>query len=276
MHGQFLINGRKDACLTPLDRGFSYGDGVFRTFRVRHRVPECWERHYRKLSDDCNVLGIVCPAAETLLSDVQKLCSQDEECVVKIIVTRGESVRGYAVPPLAQPNRAVIKSPFPEYPAHYFSEGVTLHACNLRLSLQPRLAGIKHLNRLENVLARMEWVDGQIADGLLLDVDGYVIECTMSNLFMRSEDLLVTPDLSRCGVSGVTRERIMEISGDLGYRVEVARFGMEELLKAEELIVCNSLYGAWQVRVLGGTAWPAGNLAARVREALGKNDAPVA
>jgi 4-amino-4-deoxychorismate lyase len=276
MYGQFLINGRKDTCLTPLDRGFAYGDGVFRTFRIWHQIPECWERHYRKLSDDCNALGIVCPTAETLLSDMQRLCGADEACVVKIVVTRGESLRGYAVPPLAQPNRAVIKAPLPEYPAHYFSEGVTLRTCSLRLSLQPRLAGIKHLNRLENVLARMEWVDGQIADGLLLDINGHVVECTMSNLFMRTGNQLITPDLSRCGVSGVTRERIMEIAGLLGYRVEVASFRLEKLLKAEEVIICNSLFGAWQVRGLDDVTWPTGVLAARLREALRNGDASAA
>lgn len=276
MLNQFLINGSRDGCLTPWDRGFAYGDGVFRTLGVRQGVPRCWERHYRKLNDDCNALGIVCPSEETLLADIRSLCGADEDVAVKIVVTRGESARGYAVPPLAQPTRVVLKSPLPSYPAQSFSAGVNLHLCQLRLSLQPRLAGIKHLNRLENVLARMEWVDTQIADGLLLDVSGHVIECTMSNLFMRTGSLLTTPDLSQCGVAGVTRQRIMELAPQLGYRVEIANFGLQELWRADEVIICNSLYGAWQVRSLQETTWPAGSLAGRLRESLHEEDAPAA
>lgn len=276
MQIQYLINGRREACLTPLDRGLAYGDGVFRTFPVRRGIVHCWERHYRRLSDDCNALGIVCPPANVLLADIGSLCDEIENVAVKIIVTRGEGARGYAVPALAQPNRAVIKSPMPDYPEQNFTEGVRLQLCQLRLALQPRLAGIKHLNRLENVLARMEWVDTQISDGVLLDIEGHVIECTMSNLFIRHGEALVTPNLSRCGVAGVTRQRIIDIAPELGYAVSIADFDLETLLSADEVILCNSLYGAWQVRSLNATSWPAGVLAARLRSLLEQDDAPAA
>lgn len=274
MQIQYLINGRRDACLTPLDRGLAYGDGVFRTFAVRRGIAHCWAQHYQRLSDDCNALGIVCPPASILLADIGNLCDAVEQVAVKIIVTRGEGARGYAVPTLAQPHWMVIKSSMPAYPEQHFSEGVRLQLCQLRLALQPRLAGIKHLNRLENVLARMEWVDTQIADGLLLDSEGRVIECTMSNLFIRQGELLVTPNLSRCGVAGVTRQRIIDFAPALGYAVEIADFDLAALLSADEVILCNSLYGAWQVRRLNATAWPAGMLAARLRSRLEQDDAP--
>lgn len=264
---QFLINGKPDAALTPLDRGFAYGDGVFRTMPVRQGQPIGWRRHYRKLNDDCNALSIVCPSEELLLSDIERLASQ-EDCVIKIVVTRGESARGYAVPPLAQPSRSVMKSSLPSYPHHYATEGVRLHLCKLRLGAQPRLAGIKHLNRLENVLARMEWRDKQIADGLLMDMAGNVIECTMSNIFMRQGQHIVTPDLSQCGVSGVTRERLIELLPSLGYTVEAAAFGLDALLQADEVIICNSLFGIWQVRQLESHTWQAGKLAEQLRPLL--------
>jgi 4-amino-4-deoxychorismate lyase len=276
MQNQFLINGSQNGSLTPMDRGFAYGDGVFRTLAVRQGRPHCWSLHYRKLNDDCNALGIVCPTQDVLLADIRRLCGDEDDAALKIVVTRGESLRGYAVPPLAQPNRALIKSPFPDYPERNFSHGINLHLCQLRLSLQPRLAGIKHLNRLENVLARMEWVDAQIADGLLLDTAGNVIECTMSNLFMRTGRLLTTPDLALCGVAGVTRQRIIEQAGKLGFRVETASFGLNDLLRADEAIICNSLYGAWQIRTLNEAIWPSGPLAANLRELLQEEDASAA
>lgn len=262
--------------MTPLDRGLAYGDGVFRTFPVRRGIVHCWERHYQRLRDDCSALNIVCPPSDDLLADIGNLCDAADDVAIKIIVTRGEGVRGYAVPAPAQPTRMVIKSPMPIYPEQHFAEGVRLQLCQLRLAMQPRLAGIKHLNRLENVLARMEWNDAQIADGVLLDTEGHVIECTMSNLFARHGGVLVTPDLSRCGVAGVTRQRIIEFVPELGYEISIGDFNVEALLSADEVMICNSLYGAWQVRSLNATAWPAGELAARVRSRLEQEDAPVA
>ncbi len=268
----YLINGRRENGLNPFDRGFAYGDGVFRTLPVYFGMPHCWERHYRRLQADCNTLGIVCPSEELLRGDIAKL-AQEGDGVIKIIVTRGESERGYAVPPLSQPTRVVSMTAVPSYPETHFAEGVSLHLCTLRLSRQPRLAGVKHLNRLENVLARMEWVDSHVADGLLMDEDGNVIECTMSNLFMRAGDALITPDLTRCGVAGVTRERILEIAAELGYAVAIRHVRLSELMDADEVIICNSLFGAWQVRQLASHAWPLGALASRLREKLHIDDA---
>jgi 4-amino-4-deoxychorismate lyase len=272
----YLVNGRRDASVTPFDRGLAYGDGVFRTLPIHAGQPHCWERHYRRLEADCNALGIVCPSAELLREDVSKLILDEEDAVIKIIVTRGESERGYAVPPLAQPTRIVSKTAAPHYPDIFFDEGVTLHLCEIRLARQPRLAGIKHLNRLENVLARREWIDPKIADGLMLDEGGEVIECCMSNLFVRCGDALLTPDLSRCGVAGVTRERILEIAPDLGYDTRVCHLRLADLMEADEVVICNSLFGAWQVRNLTGHTWPLGALAARLRAILRQDDAPSA
>jgi len=272
MLNAYLINGRREVCLTPFDRGLSYGDGVFRTFPVRGRKPDCWDLHFRRLNEDCNALGIVCPPASVLLADISALCDISESVIVKIIVTRGEGARGYAVPQLSQPNRIVTKSELPNYPEQHFSEGIRLQVCDLRLAQQPRLAGIKHLNRLENVLARMEWVDAQISDGVLLDDEGHVIECTMSNLFIRVGESLITPDLTRCGVAGVTRQRIIDIAPSLGYNFHILEIDINMLLSADEVIICNSLFGAWQVRQIDETYWPAGILASRLRSRLKVQD----
>jgi len=275
MHNQFLINGRRDG-LTPFDRGFAYGDGVFRTFPVYQSHPHCWAIHYRCLSNDCNALGIICPPAELLLSEIAYLCRDDENAAIKIVITRGDGLRGYAVPPLAQPNRVLLKSALPSWPESNFSHGVALHLCQMRLAQQPRLAGIKHLNRLENVLARMEWVDAQFADGLLLDTSGHVIECTMSNVFLRQGDTLMTPDLSQCGVVGVTRQRILQLAPALGLAAKICPVELDSLLTADEVMICNSLFGAWQVRSLAGKTWPAGALASQLRDMLRIDDASAA
>jgi 4-amino-4-deoxychorismate lyase len=268
MQNQYLINGKSEGCVTPYDRGFAYGDGVFRTLPIKNGTPASWGRHYRKLSDDCNAIGIVCPSEDILLSDIALLFEDKGDGVIKIIITRGESARGYAVPALAQPNRAMLRSDVPSYPEKNFIEGVSLHLCRLRLAAQPLLAGIKHLNRLENVLARMEWRDPEIADGLLLDQSGNVIECTMSNIFMRHGNRLSTPDLGQCGVSGLTRERILEIAPSAGFECTIVTFNLDTLLGADEIVICNSLIGVWQVRQLDEHRWQAGTLAKQLHNLL--------
>lgn len=266
---QYLINGRNDGQISPLDRGFAYGDGIFRTMYYAQGKVQSWELHYRKLLEDCNRLDIVCPTAEVLLSDIDRLLADDaSDAVVKIIVTRGEGSRGYALPALAQPNRVVIRTALPEYPPTNLTHGVSLHLCELRLAYQPRLAGIKHLNRLDNVLARMEWNTTEFADGVLLDTDSHIIECTMSNLFIRSGQRLLTPDLTQCGVAGITRQRILELAPQLGLQPEVAPISLTEAMAADEFIICNSLFGAWQVTNFNQRQWQCQTLASRIRQLL--------
>lgn len=266
----YLINGSFDQTISVFDRGFSYGDGVFRTMKIRNGLPVSWPFHYQKLVADCAVIGIVCPSAELLMGDLQKLFekelfSEGLTQVAKIIITRGEGERGYAPPTITVPTRVVIKSGLPHYAESNYEKGVQLHVCDLKLAAQPKLAGIKHLNRLENVLARMEWRDDAIFDGLLLDQSGNVIECTMSNVFARFGSELLTPDLSLCGVSGITRQRILGLGGVLGLNAGVKSLTLAQVLQADEIIICNSLFGAFQVTQINNKIWPQQDLAVKIR-----------
>ncbi len=274
----YLINGSFDDAISPLDRGFAYGDGVFRTLIMRSGVPDHWPSHYQKLVADCSAIGIVCPSAELLMGDLQQLFLPDELMVAKIMITRGEGNRGYTPPAITAPTRVVVKSSMPEYPESRFNEGVHLCICETRIAAQPKLAGIKHLNRLENVLARMEWQDANIAngivEGILLDMQDAVIECTSANIFARFGDMLITPALNQCGIAGITRQRILDIAYTLSLKTSVEVFDLNKLYSADEVIICSSLYGAWQVRSIQDTAsiqqksWSVGSLAANIRAAL--------
>jgi 4-amino-4-deoxychorismate lyase len=269
----YLINGSFDQAISVFDRGFSYGDGVFRTMKICNGLPVSWPFHYQKLVADCAAIGIVSPSAELLMADLQKLFekelfSEDLTQVAKIIITRGEGERGYAPPVITVPTRVVIKSDLPHYAESHYDKGVQLHVCDIRLAAQTKLAGIKHLNRLENVLARMEWREDAIFDGLLLDQSGNVIECTMSNVFVRFGSALLTPDLSQCGVSGITRQRILGLGGVLGLNLGVESLTLEQLLQADEIIICNSLFGAFQVTQINHKTWPQQVLAAKIRAAV--------
>ncbi len=260
-----LVNGESGGSLDPTDRGVAYGDGVFRTLVIRHGAPVCWQRHYRKLRADCAAIALPCPPAATLARELAAAAVGLNEAAGKIIVTRGVGPRGYAPPAPPEPTRIVSAGPLPDCPASFRDEGVKVHRCRLRLSPQPRLAGVKHLNRLENVLARMEWSHPDIAEGLLLDTADHVIEGISTNLFLVHGGVLHTPDLSRCGVSGVTRERIIDAAVREAMPVRIATIAWQDVMSAEEAILVNSLIGAWQIRWLESRRWRQGTWISRLR-----------
>lgn len=263
-----LINGTPGSSISIHDRGLLYGDGVFRTLRIKGGQPLHWDIHHQKLQHNCQSLKLTCPPAALLLEELQQLAAHQPEAVAKIIITRGKGERGYAIPAQTAPTRILSLSPLPQYPAHFYEQGIKLHVCGLRLAHQPRLAGIKHLNRLENVLAAAECSDLDIPEGLLLDNEGSVIEGTRSNLFAVFGSELATPDLSLCGVAGTQRERVLEWAAQQGVPCRTRRLGLQELLDADELFLVNSIIGLWPVRELQGTTWHKPTLSLRIQKWL--------
>ncbi len=267
-----LVNGAANDTLAAGDRGLAYGDGVFRTLAIRAGRARSWARHYRKLAHDCEALAIPCPAEATLRDEMARLAAHEPDCAAKVIVTRGVGERGYALPSHPFPTRIVMSAALPQHPAEFARSGVKVRVCALRLGFQPALAGVKHLNRLENVLARAEWSDPDVAEGLLLDGDGNVIGGTMTNVFIVERGALATPDLSRCGVAGVTRDRVIAAAARRGLACPVEHIGLERVLQAQEVLLVNSLIGAWQVRELGDRVWTAGGLVSKLRQWLDEED----
>ena len=267
-----LVDGAETDMISALDRGLAYGDGVFRTLAVQRGSPLQWRRQYAKLAADCAVVGIDTPAESVLSAEVTRIAQAEQHCALKIIVTRGPGERGYRYDEKTAAVRIVLASPYPEYPRSYYDRGVRVRRCRLRLGSQPALAGIKHLNRLENVLARAEWTDSGIAEGLLLDDRDFVIGGTMSNLFIARSGALVTPDLGRCGVAGVTRDRVMGAASVHGVACTVGKITWSDLLAADEAFLVNSLAGVWSVSEVDRTTLSIGAVAESVRHWLAQDE----
>lgn len=258
------VNGAPGEHLSVRDRGLAYGDGLFETIAVRGgRIP-LLARHMARLADGCRRLFIPLDPVQ-MESELQAFAGQLGEGVAKLIVTRGEGQRGYAPPQPCQPLRILQAAPLPQYPTVHAEQGVSLFPCVTRLAEQPALAGLKHLNRLEQVLARAEWQDAECAEGLMRDSSGRVIEGVYSNLFLVVAGGLVTADLSRCGVAGVMRAEILQQAQLLGLPVELRDISLDELLNADEVFLCNSLYGIWPVRALRERHWPVGPLTRKLQ-----------
>ncbi|MEW5769737.1 MAG: aminodeoxychorismate lyase [Pseudomonadota bacterium] len=251
---QVLVNGRPGAGVPPLDRGLGYGDGVFRTLRIDAGAPRWWDAQLAQLAADCAHLGIVCPPEAVWRDDLSRL-QLPEHGVLRLTVTRGEGERGYRPPAFATPTRIVAV-----WPGEALADAprsVAARVCRLRLGHQPALAGVKHLNRLENVLARAEWQDPEVAEGMLLDQAGRAVGGVMSNLFVWRRDTLLTPRIDACGVAGVARARLMERAAGAGIAVAEADLGLDDVLEADELVFTNSVILLWRAARLDGRAWGA-------------------
>lgn len=267
-----LINGVPSDQLATTDRGLQYGDGLFETIAVRHGEPQLWDLHMTRLQQGCKALCLPMVDIQLLNAEAQRVCRHATNAVLKIILTRGSGGRGYQVQEAVEPTRILSVHPCPDYPEEYSKQGIRVRFCNLRLARQPALAGIKHLNRLEQVLARQEWQDPDIVEGLLRDSHDEVIEGVMSNLFMVRAGKLFTPDLTHCGVAGVMRERVMRLAESLGLMVHIQALVEQDLYGADELFVTNSLIGIWPVRQLEQRPFPVGPVTQQLQQLLVKHD----
>ena len=258
------VDGQPADALSLKDRGLAYGDGLFETIAVRGGQPVLLERHLQRLAEGCSRLAL---AADHRLIRAELVAYAAElgDGVLKLILTRGDSQRGYAFDPATAPRRILQGNPPAHYPGVHAEHGVRLFPCATRLASQPLLAGLKHLNRLEQVLARAEWQGPECAEGLMLDVDARVIEGVFSNVFIVRDGVLLTADLRRCGVAGVMRGELLFQAKSLGIPTEITDISLEQLQQADEVFVCNSVYGIWPVNAYAALSWPVGPLTRKLQ-----------
>ena len=261
----WLLNGERRHCIDASDRGLQYGDGVFETLEILHGKPLFFEQHYRRLSLGCQILLIPCPEFELLHAEAMEIARDHQRAVLKLIVTRGVGGRGYRQPPVISPTRLFSVHPYPNYPLAWSREGVSLRICQKRLSINPDLSGIKHLNRLEQVLARAEWTDDGIQEGLMLDAEHQVVEGTMSNVFVVKQGELLTPLLDRCGIAGIVRGLILDAAESLLLSVRETRLTLADLQTADELFLSNSIIGIWPVNCFEQRHWAVGPVTQRLQ-----------
>lgn len=263
-----LVNGQVSWHLPVTDRGLQYGDGLFETLALRDGAPLMWDRHVQRLGEGCQRLGLPRPDAALLREEISRIAGAEARAVAKIILTRGTAGRGYRADASGTANRIVQRLPWPAYPAAASKEGVAVRWCDMRLARQPRLAGIKHLNRLEQVLARAEWQE-DYAEGLMCDTNGLVIEGTMTNLFLvRADGTVVTPDLSQSGVAGVMRARILDSAVSMGMTCITQAVTTDMVESAQELFLTNSLIGIWPVRRIEARRYVVGQISQTLQAAL--------
>ena len=240
------VDGVESDVLDIADRGLAYGDGLFETFRVINERPLWWDRHLARLQRGAQVLGIELPNPTRMHIEALNCCEGAADGVLKLILTRGSSGRGYR-PGDGSPTRILSLHPSPTR-----QDSITAIRCEARLATQPLLAGLKHLNRLEQVLAARECQQANVDEGLLFDGDGRLVSAVAGNVFLLRDGEWLTPTIDRCGVAGICREWLLE---NLASCRETA-LGDDDVKAAEAVFVCNSVRGILPVSELDGRALP--------------------
>lgn len=265
MPARLLVNGVAPddpaQAISVNDRGLNYGDGLFETALLRQGSVRFLQAHLHRLRNGCERLGIPWPGDEQLTMEIAGVSEAVDEGVLKIIVTRGAGGRGYRPSPSTQPTRIVALYPLP---AHSVDSTLTVRWCVFRLSRNPMLAGMKHLNRLEQVLAQREWTDEAIGEGLMLDTEGELICGTASNVFVVRSGVLLTPDVRFCGVRGVMRSQVLRMAAELGIPTSEEPLWPHDLDNATEMFVTNAVRGIRPVIALESLRWDVGSIAQRL------------
>ncbi|MDB5987107.1 MAG: pabC [Nevskia sp.] len=248
-----LFNGAPLTADWALSRGLHYGDGVFRTV-LRHRARWIdWSAQLAKLSDDAARIDLRAPDAATLTAEADALAGDQADAVLKILLWRAGAGRGYRSD-ASSAERLLLRYPVPQFPAAHWTQGIRAFRSRVTLSAQPRLAGIKHLNRLEQVLASRDWPN-DAQEGILLSAAGGPVCGTRSNLFWAKHGRLFTPDLRDSGVAGMMRGRVLALAQQMEIQIETGSYPLQALLDADEAFVTNSLIGLWPLQSFETRVW---------------------
>ena len=263
------VNGRAAQEVSVLERGLHYGDGLFETIACIGGQPRFLPRHLRRLAAGCERLGLTFSDPESLSREVCELAADTERAIVKVLLTRGTALaRGYSLTGGEAPTCITLRYAWPTEDPALSKEGVRVRIATLRLGENPALAGLKHCNRLEQVLARREWSDPQIAESLMFSSSGALISGTMSNVFLVHDSALLTPRVDRCGVAGIMRELVLETAAAQGIPAAECVLDAQDLARAQELFLTSALTGIRPVRELDGVRLAAGPVTRRLQAHL--------
>jgi 4-amino-4-deoxychorismate lyase len=255
------------AALAPGNRGLAYGDGLFETMRAHCGALPWWDAHWARLARGGKRLGMALPDEAFVRAQAGALLAggnggdDNGDDVLKLLVVRGGNARGYAPATGAEPAWQLSRHVLPVAPS---ADGLRLHWCETRLAAQPALAGLKHCNRLEQVLARAESDAAGCDEGLVRDGDGHVVSATSANLFVLREGRWHTPPIDGCGVAGTCRMHLLPALDAIEARLSVA-----DVEGADAIFLCNAVRGILPVASVGSRRWPPGSAAvAGARRAL--------
>ncbi len=267
---RIVINGDNAERLSALDRGLLYGHTVFETIAVIEGQPRLLEQHLERLALGADRLAIPLDKA-SLKNEIDNFCANLELACLRVTLSIGHGGRGYQSPESPKALRILSEHAYPDYPKTYWSKGIEIGVSEFRLAQQTHLAGIKHGNRLEQILARQQW-QSHWQEALMLDTKDSVIEATSANVFVVADEKLITPSIAHCGVAGVMRAEVLRIAGQLGISTATVSLSLHQVIEADAIFLTNSLIGIWPVAKLQDQTFNDHNLAHQILNHLYQNE----
>lgn len=262
------VNGVSAASIAPTDRGLAYGDGLFATMRSSKCGILFFQQHQARLVAGAARLGFDWQMSPALSEQLEALAVDYPRHCIKLLLTRGEGGRGYVPPEQVKVTEVVSVHPIPAHYAAWQQEGIRLKTAAVQLGHQPLLAGIKHLNRLEQVLIKSQPLPQEYHDWLVLDCMGMVVESSMANIFFIKGNQVVTPSLAHCGVAGVMREQVMLALLALQMDIDCLPFRAERLVEFDSAFITNSVLGVVDVLAIDSHSFKPSPLTADLRLSL--------
>jgi 4-amino-4-deoxychorismate lyase len=264
-----LVNGGLDREVSPFDRAIHFGDGLFETIACRCGRPRFLSLHLDRLQLGCGHLGIDAGNLEDIRLEVLNLAREVDEAIVKVVLTRGTALaRGYGITGREKATRITFRYAWPKETGTESQDGVQVRTASMRLGENSALAGLKHCNRLEHVLARREWTDPGIAEALLFSSSGKLVSGTMSNVFIVDGPRLRTPRVDLCGVAGVMRHVVLREAKRAGIAAYEDVLDAGDLQNADEVFLTNARIGMWPLRSLDGRAMRIGQITRQLQGVL--------
>ena len=244
-----LVNGKSSSSISIFDRGFLYGDGIFETILVVDKIPVNLSLHIKRIKAGCSSLKIKYLDYTVLTKLIVKALKDETSCVLSITITRGTAKkRGYNINiGRIKPNIIISTSKIPKYPNKYINEGVCTKFSKNILENNNRFSKIKHLNRLEQVIASEE-LTKKNPEIILCDKNNFIIEGVSSNIFFVKNNIFYTPLLKNCGVEGIMRSMIISNLRKDKYLVKFKKIKKSNIDKFDGAFFCNSIRLIWNIK----------------------------
>ena len=258
-----LINGKFRNHISVNDRGLFYGDGFFETMlwekldeeKVNQKKIEYWKQHFERLKKGCDLMKINIPQEKVFLRDIEKILDKSIHLgltsgLLKLIISRGVGGRGYKFEKNMKPTIIFLSYPRPTYKKEFYMTGVNVKICQTKLYYHDRLFGLKHLNRLDSVLARSEWDDNNLFEGVFIDNNENIVEGTMTNLFFVKKNKLFTPEIKNTGINGIMRQVVMDNAKIFFEDIYEKKIHISKLNNFDQMFMTNSVIKVMPVKKL--------------------------
>jgi len=267
LDGEFVE--KEEAKISVWDHGLLYGDGIFEGLRIYNGKVFKLQEHIIRLWDSARAIHLTIPySQEEMVQVLQESCRRygEKTGYIRLVVTRGVGTLGLDPDKCPKPSVIIITGAIQLYPEELYKEGIPVVTAGTRRPsadvLDPR---VKSLNYLNNIMAKIEAKQAGCLEAIMLNKEGYVVECTADNIFLIKKGILKTPALHYGALPGITRETIIEIAQEEEIPLQETGITRYDLYTADEVFMTGSGAEIMPVSSVDGRVIPGGPVSLKLR-----------